>query len=94
MKLSVVYKSTKRSDTYLYVAKRDDFERVPSPLMKMFGVPKLVMLVALTKHDKVAGIDTQTFIDKLEKEGFYLQLPPKQENWLEEHLEMQRLAAL
>lgn len=86
MKLCAVYKSPKRADTYLYVAKRDDFERVPKALMTQFGRPKFVMLVPFSKHEKLANIDKAKFISKLEMEGFYLQMPPKTENLLEEHL--------
>lgn len=87
MKLSAVYRSSKRADTYLYVAKRDDFERVPNALMKHFGVPKFVTIVALSKHAKIAGIDTHEFIRKLTEKGFYLQIPPTEKNWLNEHRE-------
>lgn len=85
MKLSAVYKSPKRIDTYLYVEKRDDFSKVPKALLSQFGAPQFVMLVALAKHDKIATIDTQKFVEKMQSDGFYLQLPPHQENLLEEH---------
>ena len=87
MKLSAVYRSSKRANTYLYLAKRDDFESVPEALMKQFGRPQFVMLIALEKHPKVAGIDRQDFIQKLSEHGFYLQLPPKEKSWLSEYRE-------
>lgn len=87
MKLSVVYKSSRKSDTYLYVEKRDDFSRVPEALMKQFGSPKFVMLVALTKHDKVANITAADFIKKMRIAGFYLQMPPSEKSLLAQHRE-------
>ena len=33
----VIYRSSKRDQTYLYVEKKDDFSRVPEELMKGFG---------------------------------------------------------
>lgn len=87
MKLSAVYRSSKRADTYLYVAKRDDFERVPKALMKQFGVPQYVTIVALSKHAKIAGIETSDFVKKLTQHGFYLQIPPREKNWLNVHRE-------
>lgn len=85
MKLSAVYSSPKKIDTYLYVSKRDDFSRVPSVLMKQFGTPKFVMMVIASKRETIAGIDSDKFIKKIEKEGFYLQLPPKVKSLLEAH---------
>jgi uncharacterized protein YcgL (UPF0745 family) len=86
MKLSAVYKSPKKIDTYLYVEKRDDFSRVPKELMKQFGKPLFVMTIPLMKREAIAGISTLKFSQKLQNEGFYLQLPPKVKSLLEEHL--------
>ncbi|MEG7407258.1 YcgL domain-containing protein, partial [Serratia marcescens] len=45
--LCVIYRSTKRDQTYLYVEKKDDFSRVPEALMKSFGVPQFAMMLSL-----------------------------------------------
>ncbi len=42
----VIYRSSKRDQTYLYVEK-DDFSRVPEALMKGFGQPQLAMMLPL-----------------------------------------------
>lgn len=93
MKLSAVYRSPKKIDTYLYVSKRDDFSRVPSALMTQFGKPKFVMMVIATKRETIAGIDSGEFVKKIEKEGFYLQLPPKVKSLLDAHLQKQEPSA-
>lgn len=41
----VIYRSSKRDQTYLYVEKKDDFSRVPEELMKGFGQPQLAMIL-------------------------------------------------
>lgn len=87
MKLSAVYKSPRKADTYLYIEKRDDFSTVPEALLKQFGQPKFVTIVALTKHEKIANIDKDSFIEKVRRDGFYLQLPPKEKSLLAEHRE-------
>lgn len=89
MKLSAVYKSLRKVDTYLYVEKRDDFSSVPDALMQQFGEPQFVMLVPLVKHDIIAGIKTTTLVEKLQAEGFYLQLPPKVQDLLKRHVDVQ-----
>ena len=49
--LTAVYKSKKKADSFLFVEKRDDFTKVPEPLMAMFGQPKYVMLINLAKRE-------------------------------------------
>ncbi|MDE3271043.1 YcgL domain-containing protein [Pseudoalteromonas sp. G4] len=82
--LSAVYKSKKKADTYLYVEKRDDFSKVPEPLMATFGQPSFVMLINLEKREKLGVADLEKVKQELTDKGFYLQLPPKQENLLDE----------
>jgi uncharacterized protein YcgL (UPF0745 family) len=82
--LTAVYKSTKKADTYLYVEKRDDFSKVPEPLMNMFGRPQYVMMFDLSKREKLGIADISLVKDKLSSDGFYLQLPPPDENLLDQ----------
>ncbi|WP_105169544.1 YcgL domain-containing protein [Pseudoalteromonas sp. T1lg23B] len=82
--LTAVYKSSKKADTYLYVEKRDDFTKVPEPLMNMFGRPQFVMMFNLAKRDKLGTADIALVKEKLSSEGFYLQLPPPEENLLDQ----------
>jgi len=83
--ICAVYKSSRKADTYLFVEKRDVFDDVPQPLMDMFGTPKLVMLVPLTKRDSLALADIEKVKSELKAKGYYLQLPPPNENLLEQH---------
>ena len=46
----VIYRSSKRDQTYLYVEKKDDFSRVPEELMKGFGQPQLAMILPLDRR--------------------------------------------
>jgi len=85
MKLCAVYKASKRADTYLYVQNKDDFSKVPDALLKAVGKPVFVMLIPIQKRAHIANLPTKEFVEKLESEGFYLQLPPKAENLLEAH---------
>ena len=48
----VIYRSTTRDQTYLYVEKKDDFSRVPEELMKSFGRPQMAMLLPLDGRKK------------------------------------------
>ncbi|WP_046005218.1 YcgL domain-containing protein [Pseudoalteromonas rubra] len=82
--LAAVYKSSKKADTYLFIEKRDDFGKVPDPLMATFGTPIFVIIVDLAKRTKLGVADLSNVKQKLIDDGFYLQLPPPQENLLDE----------
>jgi hypothetical protein len=83
--LSAVYKSSKKADTYLFVEKRDDFTKVPDALMTTFGRPVFVLILNLAKRDKLGFADIESVKASLSDKGYYLQLPPPQENLLDEH---------
>jgi uncharacterized protein YcgL (UPF0745 family) len=44
------------------------------------------MIMPIKKDRTLGQIDIQTLRDELTKNGFYLQLPPPQENLLKQHL--------
>ncbi|BAJ02437.1 YcgL domain-containing protein [Shewanella violacea] len=83
--ICAVYKSRLRADSYLFVEKRNEFERVPEALMKMFGSPTLVMMLPLSKRDHLGFADISKVKSELVSKGYYLQLPPPTVNLLEEH---------
>ena len=76
----VIYRSTRRDQTYLYVEKRDDFSRVPETLMQSFGQPQLAMILPLDGRKKLVGADLEKVKEALTTQGYYLQLPPPPEN--------------
>lgn len=84
--LCVVYKSAKKSDTYLYLKKRDEFGVLPEALRTMFGTPIFVMMFSLDADKKLANADAKQVLADLESQGFYLQLPPPEENLHKAHL--------
>lgn len=91
--LCMIYRSPKRDQTYLYLAKKDDFSCVPSALMQTFGKPIFSMVLALERRKKLAGADIEKVRSELAEKGYYLQLPPPAENILNTHLEQQNNAS-
>ncbi|BDX06067.1 YcgL domain-containing protein [Planctobacterium marinum] len=83
--LCAIYKSSKKNETYLYVEKRDDFSRVPEPLLATFGKPQFVMLFNLAGDKQLVRIGNEKVKSALTEQGFYLQLPPKTESLLVQH---------
>ncbi|ABZ76402.1 protein of unknown function DUF709 [Shewanella halifaxensis HAW-EB4] len=83
--ICAVYKSRRKAESYLFVEKRNDFERVPEALMDMFGEPQLVMMLPIEKRDHLGFADIKKVRSELKEKGFYLQLPPPVVNLLEQH---------
>lgn len=71
-----VYKSRRKADTYVYLAGRDDFTRLPAPLRAELGPLAFVLDVALTPGRRLAREDAATVRESLVARGFHLQLPP------------------
>ncbi|HEY1142375.1 MAG TPA: YcgL domain-containing protein [Lysobacter sp.] len=75
-----VYKSLRKADTYVYLAARDDFMRLPEPLRTQLGRLQFVMDVALTPERKLAREDAVVVRENLAARGFHLQFPPTVED--------------
>lgn len=71
-----VYKSLKKADTYLYLAARDDFARLPEPLRTQLGGLRFVLELVLTPDRKLAREDVSVVRENLSVRGFHLQFPP------------------
>ena len=71
-----VYKSLKKADTYVYLAGRDDFARLPEPLRTQLGPLQFVLDVDLVPGRKLAREDAAVVRETLALRGFHLQFPP------------------
>ncbi len=70
-----VYKSLKKQDLYLYVAKQDGLARVPEALLSYFGEPEWVLDLDLRPDGKLAREDPAEVLKNLRENGFHLQMP-------------------
>ncbi|WP_240096261.1 YcgL domain-containing protein [Thermomonas flagellata] len=71
-----VYKSLRKADTYVYLARRDDFGCLPESLRARLGALAFVLEVALTPERRLAREDPAVVRANLAARGFHLQLPP------------------
>jgi uncharacterized protein YcgL (UPF0745 family) len=81
-----VYKSQRKADTYLYLARRDDFDCLPPPVRAQLGALQFVLDVALTPGRKLAQVDAAVVRANLAEHGFHLQFPktvldPMTDDW-------------
>ena len=72
----VIYRSSKKYDTYLFVEQEDEFSRVPDSLLGMLGKLEKVMALDLAEREKLAQASPEQVMKALQEQGYYLQLPP------------------
>ncbi|WP_260295083.1 YcgL domain-containing protein [Sedimenticola hydrogenitrophicus] len=71
-----IYRSSKKDEMYLYLARQDAFEDVPQALLQRFGTPLPVMELALHPDRQLAREDVSKVIANLRSLGYHLQIPP------------------
>ena len=76
----VIYKGSKKPDSYLFIEREDDFSRVPESLLSMLGSLEYVMTLELHQELRLARASVSEVMCKLEEQGYYLQLPPAEPN--------------
>ena len=71
-----IYKCSRKEHTYIYINEKDKFDDIPEVLMKTLGELSFVMELDLYPEKSLAQADAAEVIEKLNEQGFYLQLPP------------------
>ena len=71
-----VYKSSRRADTYVFLAERDGFARLPAPVLQGLGTLEFVLELALDPERRLARADAAVVRGNLATHGFHLQFPP------------------
>ena len=72
----IIFRSSRKAETYLYMPATAEFEALPEPLRKQFGAPIYVMDLVLTPERKLALVDVEQVMQAMKEEGFFLQFPP------------------
>lgn len=78
-----IYKSPRKNEMYLYVDKREALSRVPEALLAVFGAPKHTFDLVLSPERQLAREDINVVLENIEKQGFHLQMPPAEEDYIE-----------
>tara|TARA_Y100001934_G_scaffold277665_1_gene377009 strand:+ start:3827 stop:4078 length:252 start_codon:yes stop_codon:yes gene_type:complete len=71
----IIYKATKKANTYLFLENEKDLSRVPTPLLDLLGMLEIVIELEISASTKLAQASTNKVISELKQSGFYLQLP-------------------
>jgi uncharacterized protein YcgL (UPF0745 family) len=70
-----IYRSSKKTDTYLYLSEEDKLNKLPEGLDKLLGHLEFVMELDLEKIKRLGNADLEEVKNNLTDVGFYLQLP-------------------
>ncbi|MUG32252.1 MULTISPECIES: YcgL domain-containing protein [Psychrobacter] len=81
-----IYKFPKRSEMYVYIARPDypnDTDEIkdwlgvlPKDLRQSLGEPKFLMHLDLAETKKLARVNKDDVIEKLQSQGYFVQTPP------------------
>lgn len=74
-----IFKGHKKEEMYLYVDQKEGLKIVPDDLLETFGRTESVMVMPLTKDKKLARVKASDVLEGIEKQGYFLQMPPPPE---------------
>lgn len=78
-----IYRSDRKAETYIYLARENDKDAVPSGLLTVLEPLAFVMELELHAERTLARADVVTVMEELRSRGFYLQMPPTEVEKLE-----------
>jgi uncharacterized protein YcgL (UPF0745 family) len=70
-----VYRCSKKPDMYIYLAKKDNFSKLPEGIVNSLGIIEFSMELEVTTDTKLARENSGTIIENLASCGFHIQLP-------------------
>ena len=80
-----VLKSHRKADTYLYIPKDTALDELPDNLVQLFTPHTVVTTLHITPTRKLARLAGAELLQHIDKDGFFLQLPPTQADLLAMH---------
>ena len=75
-----IYKSNEVAETYLFVAQKEELERVPEALLQKMGELIIVMEMDLHDEKQLLRVRGKAVLSAITAQGYYLQLPPPPES--------------
>lgn len=79
-----VFRSSKRTDTYLFVRRGQKWDDLPEGLRSIFGNPHHSMDLLLTPDKKLARSTGEQVLKAIEEKDFFLQMPEEHDSYIVE----------
>lgn len=70
-----VYRSSRRENTYLFLAKKDSFEEIPEALLRIFGSPEFSFEFELNDEKNLIRENSADVMKNIQERGFHLEMP-------------------
>ncbi|NBS11145.1 MAG: YcgL domain-containing protein [Gammaproteobacteria bacterium] len=86
MRLIEIFAGSKRAEMYIYVEKSSGVERVPSELLSQLGTLRSVMVMPLTPTTRLARVSAEVVLERINAQGYFLQLPPSPDALVEQQI--------
>lgn len=84
MKATVdIYRSKKKEGAYVFIEQGKALDELPDALLKQCGVLEFSLTMELTPDKKLANANARNVLAALKANGFYLQLPPQLEAYMQ-----------
>jgi uncharacterized protein YcgL (UPF0745 family) len=74
-----IYRSRRKVGSYLYITEKNNFSDIPTELLKLLGQVEFVFQLELNKDKTLANADVKKVLQQLKDQGFFLQMPPPQD---------------
>ena len=78
MKCSI-YRGKRKEDHYVYLPEAGNFDAIPDKIKRLMGEFVLAMELEISEESKLANSDPKEILDRIEEQGFFLQIPPRHE---------------
>lgn len=79
-----IYRSSSKEGMYLYVEKNAALDTLPEQLQKAFSKKEFAMSLLLMPEKKLAHAEATKVIASIQEQGFYLQMPPRAELYMQQ----------
>ncbi len=79
MRVVEIFKGNKHEEMYLFVDQKEGMKSVPEDLLATFGKLESVMIFPLTDSKKMARVKASEVLESIERQGYFLQMPPAPE---------------
>lgn len=77
-----VFRSSKKSDTYIYVRRGQNWDELPESLRGIFGNPVHAMDLVMTPERKLARTTGEQVLEAIAYKDFFLQMPEEQDAYV------------
>ncbi|WP_144776670.1 YcgL domain-containing protein [Marinobacter maritimus] len=77
-----VFRSSKKSDTYLYVRRGQKWDELPESLRAIFGKPVHSMDLVMTPQRTLARTTGEQVLNAIADKDFFLQMPEERDSYV------------